>query len=162
SPLPRARPASGSSRRASPRPAGSSCRGRAPPETASHSRRSPRAARSCPVRPSPKGRNRFAGARRWIGAWPSAHDTELKLKSRRVYRRIGMDIARWTLFALAHAALWLAIPARAQDAQPGLLVFAAASLTNVLEEVSAGYTRETGQGVKCSYAASSALARQIE
>ena len=41
-------------------------------------------------------------------------------------------------------------------------MFGAASLTNVLDELSASYTRDTGQTVKCSYASSSALARQIE
>jgi molybdate transport system substrate-binding protein len=60
------------------------------------------------------------------------------------------------------AAVWLAAPARAQDARTELLVFGAASLTNALDEISASYARDTGQAVKCSYAASSALARQIE
>lgn len=46
--------------------------------------------------------------------------------------------------------------------QPELLVFAAASLTDVVEEIAAVYTRETGQPVRLSFAASSALARQIE
>ena len=53
-------------------------------------------------------------------------------------------------------------PPSARAADPGLLVFAAASLTNVLEELGAAYTRETGQPVKFSFAASSALARQLE
>jgi molybdate transport system substrate-binding protein len=48
----------------------------------------------------------------------------------------------------------LALPATAQAQD--LLVFAAASLKTALDEISAG------QGVKISYAASSALARQIE
>jgi molybdate transport system substrate-binding protein len=43
-----------------------------------------------------------------------------------------------------------------------LLVFAAASLTDVMEEIGKAYARETGQQVKVSYAASSALAKQIE
>jgi molybdate transport system substrate-binding protein len=43
-----------------------------------------------------------------------------------------------------------------------LLVFAAASLTNVLDEIGTTYTQQTGQPVKFSYAASSALARQLE
>jgi molybdate transport system substrate-binding protein len=41
-------------------------------------------------------------------------------------------------------------------------VFAAASLTEVLDAVGAAYTRETGIPVRFSFAASSALARQIE
>jgi len=66
------------------------------------------------------------------------------------------------LLALAGLLLGLSgsVPARA--AEPGLLVFAAASLTNVLEELGGAYTRETGQPVKFSFAASSALARQLE
>jgi len=67
-----------------------------------------------------------------------------------------------TIRLLCAALLWLATTARAQDTLPELLVFGAASLTNVLDEISASYTRETSQAVKCSYAASSALARQIE
>jgi molybdate transport system substrate-binding protein len=43
-----------------------------------------------------------------------------------------------------------------------LLVFAASSLTDALDDIGSAYTRETGQQVKFSYAASSALARQIE
>ena len=43
-----------------------------------------------------------------------------------------------------------------------LLVFAAASLTNSLDEIGAAYTQQTQQRVKFSYAASSALARQLE
>jgi molybdate transport system substrate-binding protein len=54
----------------------------------------------------------------------------------------------------------LASSARAEP--PELLVFAAASLTNALEEIGPQYTRATGQPVKFSFAASSALARQIE
>jgi molybdate transport system substrate-binding protein len=47
-------------------------------------------------------------------------------------------------------------------AEPGLLVFAASSLTNALDALGPVYTQETGQQVKFSYAASSALARQLE
>lgn len=43
-----------------------------------------------------------------------------------------------------------------------LTVFAAASLTNALEEIGRGYQARTGQPVRFSFAASSALARQIE
>lgn len=54
-------------------------------------------------------------------------------------------------------------PAHAADAQnQDILVFAAASLTNVLDEIGAAYTQQTQQPVKFSYAASSALARQLE
>ncbi|HET9448713.1 MAG TPA: molybdate ABC transporter substrate-binding protein [Steroidobacteraceae bacterium] len=51
----------------------------------------------------------------------------------------------------------------AADADNGqTLVFAAASLTNVLDEIGAAYTQQTERPVKFSYAASSALARQLE
>src|SRR5262245_53713691 len=47
--------------------------------------------------------------------------------------------------------------------QQQLLVYAAASLTNALDEVGNAYTNEThGKTVKFSYASSSILARQIE
>ena len=49
------------------------------------------------------------------------------------------------------------------QAQDGLVIFAAASLKNALEEIAADWTRTTGKPApKISYAASSALARQIE
>jgi len=64
---------------------------------------------------------------------------------------------RWTAVVL------LALPsAHAADAPRLLLVFAAASLTNALDELGAAYTAQSTQGVKFSYAASSMLARQIE
>src|SRR5215208_6503436 len=54
-------------------------------------------------------------------------------------------------------------PTHAADApEQELLVFAAASLTNVLDEIGPAYTQQTKQHVKFSYAASSALARQLE
>ena len=61
-------------------------------------------------------------------------------------------------------ALWLCVfaGARARAADPELLVFGAASLTNALEALGPLYTEATGQPVKFSFAASSALARQLE
>ncbi|HSY06943.1 MAG TPA: molybdate ABC transporter substrate-binding protein [Steroidobacteraceae bacterium] len=59
--------------------------------------------------------------------------------------------------------LVLALPGRAADEPPTpIVVFAAASLTNVLQDIGTDYTRQTGQEVKFSFAASSVLARQIE
>lgn len=52
----------------------------------------------------------------------------------------------------------LAAPAAAQDR---LTVFAAASMRNALDDVNAAFTRASGIRVTASYAASSALARQI-
>jgi molybdate transport system substrate-binding protein len=43
-----------------------------------------------------------------------------------------------------------------------VVVFAAASLKNALDEAAAAWTRETGKTTRISYAASSALAKQIE
>jgi molybdate transport system substrate-binding protein len=43
-----------------------------------------------------------------------------------------------------------------------VVVFGAASLTDVLGEITAAFTRDTGIAVQTSFAASSALARQIE
>jgi len=51
-------------------------------------------------------------------------------------------------------------PAPAQD--NSLTVFAAASMKNALDEVDLAYTRTTGVKIVASYAASSALAKQIE
>jgi molybdate transport system substrate-binding protein len=51
-------------------------------------------------------------------------------------------------------------PALAQD--KGLIVFAAASMKNALDEVDAAYTAKTGVKIAVSYAASSTLAKQIE
>jgi molybdate transport system substrate-binding protein len=59
------------------------------------------------------------------------------------------------LFALAGS-----LPALAQDKT--VTVFGAASMTNVLNEINAIFTRNTGVKVTPSYAASSALAKQIE
>jgi molybdate transport system substrate-binding protein len=54
-------------------------------------------------------------------------------------------------------------PASAADPQkPQLLVFAAASLTNVLGDLSSAWEKSSGVTVKLSFAASSVLARQIE
>src|SRR5262249_3586326 len=53
----------------------------------------------------------------------------------------------------------LATPAVAQDT---LTVFAAASLKNALDDVDAEFTKTTGIKITASYAASSALAKQIE
>ncbi len=51
-------------------------------------------------------------------------------------------------------------PAGAQN--QGAVIFAAASLKNALDAVNDAWRRETGKSVRISYAASSALARQIE
>ncbi|MFA6267079.1 MAG: molybdate ABC transporter substrate-binding protein [Pseudolabrys sp.] len=60
------------------------------------------------------------------------------------------------LLALAAAA------PRPAQAQETLTVFAAASLKNALDDTNAAFTKTTGVKVTASYAASSALARQME
>jgi molybdate transport system substrate-binding protein len=67
----------------------------------------------------------------------------------------------------AGALLCLALLASgAADAQsvdrPAIVVFAAASLTNALQDLGDAFTKQTSVPVKFSFAASSALARQIE
>jgi molybdate transport system substrate-binding protein len=49
-----------------------------------------------------------------------------------------------------------------RESRPEILVFAAASLTNVLGELSAAWSATSGVTVRTSFAASSVLARQIE
>ena len=68
---------------------------------------------------------------------------------------------------LTRAALFLTIgvfvaPAQAANRPATLTVFAAASLKESLDEAAAAYQKATGRTVRVSYAASSALARQIE
>jgi molybdate transport system substrate-binding protein len=50
----------------------------------------------------------------------------------------------------------------AQAQSKGIVVFAAASLKNVLDDVCERFRRDTGKGFTASYAASSTLAKQIE
>lgn len=64
------------------------------------------------------------------------------------------------LFALVAVLLAFAAPALAQPAP--LTVFAAASLRDVMDAQAAAFTRAGGPPVRFSYAASSAIARQIE
>ena len=65
---------------------------------------------------------------------------------------------RW--LGLALALPWLPRMARAQS---NVVVFAAASLKNALDEIAATWAKDTGKPApKISYAASPALAKQIE
>ena len=68
---------------------------------------------------------------------------------------------RFAPIFVAFLALAAAVmPADAQDKT--ITVFAAASMKNALDEINAAYTAKTGIKVTASYAASSALAKQIE
>src|SRR6185312_7922634 len=66
----------------------------------------------------------------------------------------------------AFVILWGAAfsPASAQDKAQDktLIVFAAASMKNALDDIDAAFTARTGVKVSASYAASSTLAKQIE
>jgi molybdate transport system substrate-binding protein len=77
------------------------------------------------------------------------------IASRRSLVRRGLGVA--ALFTLA---LTVIQPAAAQTRD--VVVFAAASLKNVLDEIAAQWQGETGKKATISYAGSSALARQIE
>jgi len=67
------------------------------------------------------------------------------------------------ILLLGALALAASVSASADEAKkPGLLVFAAASLTNVLGELAPAWEQSSGVPVKLSFAASSVLARQIE
>lgn len=68
------------------------------------------------------------------------------------------SLAALCLLAVAFA---LAVSGNARAAEAPLTVFAAASLKESLDEAAAAYGAATGQAVRVSYAASSALARQI-
>ena len=85
---------------------------------------------------------------RTFGTWES-----FMLATRRVFTA-----------ALAAAALMLAAggtrPAEAQNKD--VVILAAASLKNALDEASAAWNKQTGKSTKVSYAASSVLAKQIE
>ncbi len=65
-------------------------------------------------------------------------------------------------FAVALALAAGPVAAHAQDAKQPVDVFAAASLKNALDAIAKDWTKETGVEVKASYAASSALAKQLE
>jgi molybdate transport system substrate-binding protein len=65
------------------------------------------------------------------------------------------------LFGVVLGILPAATPVAAQGQEP-TLIFAAASLKNALDAALEDYTSRTGRDVKVSYAASSALAKQIE
>jgi molybdate transport system substrate-binding protein len=63
-----------------------------------------------------------------------------------------------SLFATALAVTPLAVQAQEKT----LTVFAAASMKNAVDDINAEYTKRTGVKVSASYAASSALAKQME
>jgi molybdate transport system substrate-binding protein len=71
-----------------------------------------------------------------------------------MYRLAGIFAALVVLLGAAHS------PAVAEDKT--ITVFAAASMKNALDDIDAAYTAKTGVKITVSFAASSALAKQIE
>ena len=65
-------------------------------------------------------------------------------------------------FLLSAAALCAAFGAPALAQEKSITVFAAASMKNALDDINAAFLKATGTKVTTSYAASSALAKQIE
>jgi molybdate transport system substrate-binding protein len=98
--------------------------------------------------------------------WRSFEAAFVRLtRQRRVdaFRRTAVHTRRHTLAAFAAAALGVAAtlcPILAEE-KP-LVVFAAASMKNALDDVDDAFTKKTGVNVVASYAASSALMKQIE
>ena len=84
--------------------------------------------------------------------------------SRHPFERRSGGAGGWLLILQAATVTLLlavsGIPTRAQF--PDVLVFAAASLKNALDEANSLFLFENGSGVRVSYGASSALAKQIE
>jgi molybdate transport system substrate-binding protein len=97
----------------------------------------------------------------------------LRVHSRRIDLERLMKIFVRSLFSALLVGAFLAVPASAKDAKPSamapaaaqdktLTVFAAASMKNALDDVDNAYTAKTDVKIVASYAASSALAKQIE
>jgi molybdate transport system substrate-binding protein len=77
-------------------------------------------------------------------------------RGRKARERLARTAMR--AFVALLAAILLTAPAAAQDK---ITVYAAASMRNALDEADAAFTKTTGVQVRASYAASSALAKQI-
>jgi molybdate transport system substrate-binding protein len=69
---------------------------------------------------------------------------------------------RFLLTLLVATAAGSALATQATAQEKSITVFAAASMKNALDDVSAAFTKQSGVKVVTSYAASSALAKQIE
>src|SRR6478735_11104030 len=69
-------------------------------------------------------------------------------------------LRRVVLLSLAFIVALAALPGRAQDVT--LTIFAAASMKNAVDDINAAFTKQTGIKTVASYAASSALMKQIE
>jgi molybdate transport system substrate-binding protein len=79
----------------------------------------------------------------------------------RITRRLGLSFIGAAFMGLGLGPSPITGPAQAQDKE--LVIFAAASLKNALDEAAAGFVKQTGKPApKISYAASNTLAKQIE
>lgn len=78
----------------------------------------------------------------------------------------GLRVAWLAVLASLSVLCGLVVPAAAQQASPGesrpLLVFAAVSLQTALDSIAMEWRKETGKRIAFSYAATPALARQLE
>jgi molybdate transport system substrate-binding protein len=77
-------------------------------------------------------------------------------------RRVSLPTARYLRICFVVVLVSIACSAIASAQQNKLVIFAAASLKDALDEVNIAYTRDKGQETAVSYAASSTLAKQIE
>lgn len=86
--------------------------------------------------------------------------------SRRLVGRFAVALALAASPIAAHAqdagGQMMMKAAPSADAKQAVVVFAAASLKNALDAIAKDFTGETGVEIKTSYAASSALAKQLE
>jgi molybdate transport system substrate-binding protein len=77
-------------------------------------------------------------------------------------RRVSLPVARYLRVCVVAVLVSIAWSATGAAQQGKLVIFAAASLKDALDEVNAAYTRDKGKETATSYAASSTLAKQIE
>ena len=73
-----------------------------------------------------------------------------------------MQFNQYLKLVIVSICLALATSLNAAENKEAVVVFAAASLTNAINEISTNYEQEKGAQIKTSFAASSALAKQIE
>lgn len=84
------------------------------------------------------------------------------VRRRRLLRMVLLGMSAALLLGAAGSGFAQASPPADNAADAPLTVFAAASLKESMDEAAAAYGKATGTQVRVSYAASSALARQIE
>jgi len=76
---------------------------------------------------------------------------------------MGLSMMKRRFFGLALAAATALAPVVANAQSDSMVIFAAASLKNALDEIASGWSKETSKPMpKISYASSSALAKQME